>query len=839
MNIVETINKKIKHNNNYFQAQKEEESVRNMERTAKIMSKSINEKYLKNSKNPKYSWLVSQLKKIIHTEEKAPSKHSFIFENTREAAKFNTKIIKWADYDYIQAIQKQPNTILHPGTEFRNIAHLTQLLQFHDDWDDIKDIITKGCDYKLEEEVDDETLKSDLTAMIKRGNHKSAKTADNIKALQKTFDKEISRGWMLPITVESIMKIKNISIIPLGMVDQWSIDSNGNRIPKKRVTHDASFPAPSGNSVNKRVIKSLLQDCIYGQALRRILHSLHNIRFHNPQSRIFMLKHDMDAAYRRLHTMPLHALKCVTILGKIGYIPLRLPFGVASGPSIYSTISECIFDLVNDLLMDPTWEPNDTHSTEIDTQITPEIFSSRDTLSPTKQLAVYIPYRSTFCDGYIDDGFTAGIEGSQTLSKIQAALPLAANAIFRPTSTNEPILRDMTISQRKLQGEGTPSERKVMLGWLLDTQLMRIFLTPDKTLAWSKDIQDILLREKTSFKEMESMIGRLNHVGYILPNSRYFLNRLRHLTYRCERFGTQTLKPWETQDFQLWLEILDSACNKGVHTNSICHTTINTYLITDACEFGLGGYNIKTGKAWRYQLPSWMTERFHINLLEFISCVIAIWLEIIGGTNTPHTRILALTDNSSAVGWLYKSNFNPQAQPGHDAVARKLARLLMDNETTIESQHISGKHNIIADSLSRDLHIKRSHLEFLIKQLFPSQIPQTFEISEELPPEITSWLASLKALQTKQKELHPVHSPSNLGALIGTDASLQELASLTSSLTDSAKQRRSPSCRLLQAVSDEITLVKEMEINSLAAQSHPPCATYARPFGRTFGTTRL
>ena len=49
-NIVTEINKKIASNNNYLQAQKEENRVRNMEKTAKIMSKSINEKYIKNSK---------------------------------------------------------------------------------------------------------------------------------------------------------------------------------------------------------------------------------------------------------------------------------------------------------------------------------------------------------------------------------------------------------------------------------------------------------------------------------------------------------------------------------------------------------------------------------------------------------------------------------------------------------------------------------------------------------------------------------------------------------------------------------------------------------------------
>ena len=37
-------------------------------------------------------------------------------------------------------------------------------------------------------------------------------------------------------------------------------------------------------------------------------------------------------------------------------------------------------------------------------------------------------------------------------------------------------------------------------------------------------------------KFIESTIGRLNYVGYILPHARYFLNRLRHMHNRCVKY---------------------------------------------------------------------------------------------------------------------------------------------------------------------------------------------------------------------------------------------------------------------------------------------------------------
>ena len=75
-----------------------------------------------------------------------------------------------------------------------------------------------------------------------------------------------------------------------------------------------------------------------------------------------MSKYDLDAAYRRLHVLPEQTLQCVTIINEIGYVPLRLPFRVATGPSIYSIVSETILDLTNDILQDKSWNRNKNNS---------------------------------------------------------------------------------------------------------------------------------------------------------------------------------------------------------------------------------------------------------------------------------------------------------------------------------------------------------------------------------------------------------------------------------------------------------------------------------------------
>ena len=69
-----------------------------------------------------------------------------------------------------------------------------------------------------------------------------------------------------------------------------------------------------------------------------------------PKMEILLAKFDLDAAYRRLHTHPKHAVKAITIVEKLAYLLIRLPFGAAAGPSIYSITSEMIFDLAQDLV---------------------------------------------------------------------------------------------------------------------------------------------------------------------------------------------------------------------------------------------------------------------------------------------------------------------------------------------------------------------------------------------------------------------------------------------------------------------------------------------------------
>ena len=147
----------------------------------------------------------------------------------------------------------------------------------------------------------------------------------------------------------------------------------------------------------------------------------------------------------------------------------------------------------------------------------------------------------------------------------------------------------------------------------------------------------------------------------------------------------------------------------------------------------------------------------------------------------PNRKILAFTDSSSALGWMHHFTFNPTTHLSHDSTARKLAEILMDNDSALYSQHVAGKHNVVADSLSRDHHISNKHLKFILLHTFPSQVPKDFTIVTP-PKGIISWLYSLKAMLPHTQASPQEHKPSKLGVLIDGKDSWRAVVSKMNSL---------------------------------------------------------
>jgi hypothetical protein len=125
--------------------------------------------------------------------------------------------------------------------------------------------------------------------------------------------------------------------------------------------------------------------------------------------------------------------------------------------------------------------------------------------------------------------------------------------------------------------------------------------------------------------------------------------------------------------------------------------------------------------------------------LEFIAAVITVWVPILDGSITPTSCILALGDNSSAVGWLHKANVNESHTEPFEIATRHFTSLLMAANSCLRSQHFKGIYNKIADALSCKFDLSDTNLTSFNCTHYFDQVLSTFHIAPLLPL-VSSWM---------------------------------------------------------------------------------------------------
>jgi hypothetical protein len=142
--------------------------------------------------------------------------------------------------------------------------------------------------------------------------------------------------------------------------------------------------------------------------------------------------------------------------------------------------------------------------------------------------------------------------------------------------------------------------------------------------------------------------------------SRHFLNRVRErIKKRRPKKQRIDLHQSKLDDLTLWLEFLDHA-RVGISLNKIAIGQPTHISWSDACPYGIGGYNLR-GFAWRIKIPETSPlqgDKRLNNLFEFIGMVVNLWIECLNSSPASGC-ILAIGDNTSAIGWLFSSGKMP------------------------------------------------------------------------------------------------------------------------------------------------------------------------------------
>lgn len=786
--------------------------------------------------------MTEAVKRVLEDSPPTPSKPAFRFEMAREAAYHNLEVLKGFGMSLGAAIAAQASSPLGCGSEFRSPEVLEPLLGRHPLWSRMRSILSFGSIWALDPVSDADRVDS-LLANLKRGNHKSAtERPDTLRAL--LLD-DVVHGFSLPIPKECIPDLPGAEAAPMGLTAQHTISETGEIIPKDRLTHDQTFQAGAGASVNDRCRMAEHQECVFGFALRRCVAYVVDTRRRHPGVRILGNKVDLKSAYRRAHLSPEMALKSITTFGDLGLVALRLTFGGRPCPSEFCNISEVIADLASALLASPSWDPRALHSPNQRLVPTATVLPDAVPFEPALPMVVDLPPRDYgVTDAYIDDIPTLVPDLGDNRARGAAAVLLAIHAVARPLAADEPIPRDDLASIKKLLAEGGLAETMTLLGWTLDLRRLRVALPDDKFMAWTATIDSILAVGVATKEELETLVGRLNHVGFVVPAARHFLSRIRDAQHKARgRRKPTALSTVALADLHIWKKFLARA-HAGVNMNLLTPRIPTHEFLSDACEHGLGGMSLG-GRAWRIALEPSQQGRFTLNTLEFMAAVIGPWIDLIEGRLPPLSCILACTDSTTGAGWLHRSNFRERGW--HDgkatmetaadvevkvAVARTYATVLLDAEAMLYPQWFAGKLNVETDCLSRDTHLTDAEIVDLLRSSPSCHLPQDFCL-RPVPSVISSWVASLAQKLPVRKALRSPLPRSELWLGRAGRASSDPSASNKTPTSPPSPAPATATCS--SAPSPTRSAVPTIRRPSTAAwlrrQSEIPLMTYVRPSG--------
>ena len=724
---------------------------------------------------------LSFIKRVCASPVPPPKPSPFKHERSYEAAVFNSILLRKNDYDLQQIIDKNPRSTISPGSEFRPVEILETFLDQHPFWPKINDIMRHGAFYKFQLVTSDEDRCRENEAILNYGNHSSAQKRP--EALIKVSEKDTAAGYSFPVTFDCCKKIRHGRVGPLGVAQHAGITESGDIVMKDRLAHDQSFSFGHAPSLNQAVDESELIDLVFGWCIDRIIHQVVALRLEFPDKRILVCKFDWGSAYRRINGDGVLIANTITTdaSGEFANLLTRLTFGGSPHPAMFSTISEATCDFCNDLVSVKRWSPAVCKS------------PLQDKMGPVKRLEDDIPFAQgrplavqvltspeSFVDVYLDDMVQLFLDTEENLRRSPGIVPLALHLLVRPTAPDEPIKRSDILAADKMMAEGSPSEEMRVLGWLIDTRRLLLRLPNEKFINWSRLVQSFLDPQRKNFKftEIESLIGKMDNACKGIPLARYFINRIR--AYKDKLISDHAAKqdpeapafvkrpkPWYRYkmpenlkpDLQVWLKLLNRA-NEGISLNLLTCRQPTNVALADSCPFGMGGFSLRTGRAWHVRLDPAVVAmasnaqdmeddpnlgspdlKLSNNLFEFICQVVTIWLDCIDGVLGNDDCILALSDSSSATGWMHRASYGTN-KPHHRKVSEKLVDLSLQHRFALHPEHVPGKANQVTDVLSRTFDCCDIELTQLIHSRFPEQIPSNFKILP-LPTEIQSWISSV------------------------------------------------------------------------------------------------
>ena len=250
-------------------------------------------------------------------------------------------------------------------------------------------------------------------------------------------------------------------------------------------------------------------------------------------------------------------------------------------------------------------------------------------------------------------------------------------------SLHLPVKKDKTVN---------PTTCAMLHGIEVDTKAMSLRLPQDKLDEARAKVSSMMKRKKTMLINLQSLLGTLNFACRVIIPGRAFLRRLYDLTKGARKHHWVKLTKSARLDLQAWALFLHSFNGRVLCLPNQWSSSSSLKLYSDA-----------SGKAYAAVLGShWLQGKFpdewlqtNIAIKELLPIVLSVKM---WGLTLANKRILFFTDNEAIVSVINKQS---SKEPTIMSLIRSLVVSTLTFNIQFRAKHIPGRHNTIADLLSR------------------------------------------------------------------------------------------------------------------------------------------
>ena len=238
-----------------------------------------------------------------------------------------------------------------------------------------------------------------------------------------------------------------------------------------------------------------------------------------------------------------------------------------------------------------------------------------------------------------------------------------------------------------------PTNSLTFLGIHIDTVHSQISIPLSKISLYKLHVQELLTRDCCTFRELKSIIGKLQFVSLIIPSGRCFLRRLHDATIGHKSPHAKIkLSNFIVLDLTTWLLFLNHYNGKQIISIRSQISANDAHIYTDSSLIGYGA-TYKGHYLYGTFPESW--KSYDIQVLELYPIYLIITLF---AKDFKDSSITLHSDNLAVV---HSINNQTSKNANLMTILRKLVLILLQFNILCNAVHISGIKNNISDALSR------------------------------------------------------------------------------------------------------------------------------------------